>query len=161
MNIGFIIILTLIGYSTISVLLYFLFGENEDILFIFGLGIVGCILSGILLLVTKFTTLFKYHLGKRSIFKENGTGKLYICKVKDAEEIRLWIQGYHLIKRYALKTEWKDLPYLPSEVVERSKINCDHCKYDNECKDKWPYDTIKCKHDGFGMILEFDKFEKR
>ena len=46
MNVLHIILSTLIIYSAIATVIYMLSGENENIILIFGLGIVGLLLLG-------------------------------------------------------------------------------------------------------------------
>ena len=41
----------------------------------------------------------------------------YICKVTDTSDIWRWSQGYKLIKRYAPKSEWKDIPYFDEKFI--------------------------------------------
>ena len=80
--------------------------------------------------------------------------------LKDSDDIYCWTEGYKLVKRYAPKSEWKDLPYFDKKFIEKSKRNCDNCKHDRECS-LYPIETnIKCKHKECGTVLEFDKFEK-
>ena len=161
MNTFYIILLTLIVYSSISTITYIITKENEDVLCAFGLGIVGLSLSGILRVVAKIVRMFRYHIGKRSICEEKATGNRYKCKTKDSEDIRGWTEGYKLIKRYAKKNEWKDIPDFSKEFIEHSKINCDNCMYDYECCCDWPYDEVRCKHDQWGRVIEFDEFKKK
>ena len=69
-----------------------------------------------------------------------------------------------MIKRYATKDEWKDLTPFTKEQIELAQRNCDKCKYDGSCTfDMWraSLDKIKCKHDNFGTVTEFGKFEKK
>ena len=63
---------------------------------------------------------------------------------------------YDIVKRYATKDEWKDLTPFTKEQIEFAQRNCDRCKYNDDCKS---LDTIKCEHDDFGTVTEFDKFE--
>ena len=161
MNTFYIILLTLIVYSSISTITYIITKENEDVLCAFGLGIVGLSLSGILRVVERIVRMFRYHIGKRSIFEEKATGNRYKCKTKDSDDIWHWTEGYKLIKRYAKKNEWKDIPDFSKEFIEKSKINCDNCMYDDECCCDWPYDEVRCKHDQWGKVIEFDRFEKK
>ena len=161
MNVLAIVLDTLIIYSLISFSVFLLSNENEDVFAFFGMGITGWIIFGLYYIIERISNHFKYHHNKRSIFLEESTGNKYICKVKDAEYFSLWMNGYRVIKRYANKSEWKDIPYLSDELIEKSKMNCDNCKYDEECVCEFPYDKIKCKHDKYGTVLEFDKFEKR
>lgn len=151
-----IILLTLISYSLISVVVYLISGENEEIAAMFGLGIIGVVLLGISKFVHKVRNLVKYHIGKRSIFTEEATGNKYKCETKYTDDIYYWTSGYKLVKRYAVKSEWVDIPDFSKEFITNSKKNCDHCKHDNECSRT----KIKCKHDEFDKILEFNKFEK-
>ena len=159
MNTIMIVILTLVIYSTISTICFIISNENEELITYFGLGIVG--VTG--MLVIKFIhflkELFCYRIGKRSIYEEKETKKQYVCKLKENANMH-WLADYKMIKRYATKEEWKNLPYLPKEVIERSKINCNNCKYDKECQCDFPYDKIKCKNE-YGTVLNFEKFEKK
>lgn len=154
-----IIILTLVVYSLIAMVVYVITGQNEDVLAMFGLGIVGIFLLGVHKLIVKIRDVFKYKVGKRSIFEEEATGKKYKCKTNDTHNVS-WVEGYKLIKRYAIKSEWCNIPDFDNEFIEHSKINCDNCKHDKECQCGYPYTKIKCKHDEYGAVLEFDKFEK-
>lgn len=157
MNI-YIALITLVVYSAISTIVYIISGENEDVIAAFGLGIFGLALWVVLTIIRKIMIKFKYHIGKRSIIEEECSGKRYKCKVKDATDVVMWANGYRMIKRYATKSEWINIPDLSKELINSYKKNCDHCKHNKECAHR---DTVKCKHDGFGMILEFDKFEKK
>lgn len=159
MNIFYIVLITLAIYSLVSTILY-LITDNEDIVIAFGLGFVGLTLSGIMKIIHKIKNLFKYYIGKRSIFEEVSSGNKYKCKTSDTNDIQ-WVSDYKLIKRYAAKPEWTDIPDFNKEFVENSKINCDHCKHNKECECEYPYIKVRCKHDGYGTVLEFDKFEKK
>ena len=158
MNTLSIIILTLIVYSLLAIVIYFLLGENEDTLEFFGLGIVGWILLFVFNFIVMPIGDFIRYYNKRSIFKEESTGNKYICNLKDTEDIYYWTEGYKLLKRYAPKSEWEGMPYFDKEFVKNSKINCNHCKHDKVCDHGGAY--VKCKHDEWGTIVEFDKFEK-
>ena len=157
MSAFYIILLTLIVYSLVATIVFIITKENEDVAIVFGLGVVGLVLVGVSKVIHKIINKFKYHIGKRSIFIEESTGKKYKCKVKDSQDIG-WVSGYKIVRRYAEKSEWRDIPDFSKEFISNSKINCDNCKYDNEC-DQFPYYKVKCKHDEYGRVLEFDKFE--
>lgn len=159
MNIFYIVLITLVAYSLISTIVY-LITDNEDIVIAFGLGIVGLTLSVIMKVIYKIKNLFKYHIGKRSVFEEVSSGNKYKCKTSDTNDIQ-WVSGYKLIKRYAVKSECIGVPDFSKSFIENSKRNCDRCKYDKECDGSYSYESIKCKHDEYGKVLEFDKFEKR
>jgi hypothetical protein len=161
MNIFFIVLLTLIIYSAIGTLAYICTKDNETVGIAFGLGIVGLTLVGVLNIIRKIRNLFKYHIGLRSVFEEKNTGNRYKCKVKDSEDMRCWVDGYDLIIRYAPKSECAGVPDFSKDFIKKSKMNCDHCKHDSDCECNYPYTKIKCKHDEYGTVLEFDKFEKR
>ena len=159
MNIFYIVLITLVVYSLISTIIY-LIADNEDIIIAFGLGITGLILTGIMKIIYKIRDLFRYHISKRSIFEEKSSGNKYKCKTSDTSDIQ-WVSGYKLIKKYASKYEWINIPDFSKTFVENSKRNCDRCKYDEECGGEHSNENIKCKHDECGKVLEFDKFEKR
>lgn len=160
MNILHIILSTLIIYSAIATVIYMLSGENENILLIFGLGIVGLLLLGCFRVISKIQELFEYHIRKRSIFEDEESKQRYKCKTSQTNDIQ-WLSKYKLIKRYAREEEWKYIPDFSNDVIEESKRNCDRCKYNKECDCGIPYDKIKCKHSEYGTVLEFDKFEKK
>ena len=162
MNIFGIVLLTLVVYSLISTVVFIISKENEDVIVAFGLGIVGLILAGLCRIIRWIIFKFKYRIGKRSIFEETSTGNKYKCKVKDSNDID-WVPGYKMIKRYATKSEWINIPDFNKELIMRSKINCNNCKHDkpDECRCGYPYDRVKCKHDEWGAVLEFDKFESK
>lgn len=69
MNTFYIVLITLVAYSLVSTILY-LITDNEDVVIAFGLGIVGLTLTGIMKMFYKIRNLFKYYVGKRSIFEE-------------------------------------------------------------------------------------------
>ena len=58
MNTLTIIILTLLIYSAISTFVYLISDENEDVLFVFGVGIVGLLLAGIISIISSFISFF-------------------------------------------------------------------------------------------------------
>ena len=154
-NIILISFLVLTGYSFVAVIVYFISGEKEDIFTYFGMGIFGIFL----LFVSNFIQFVKRKMRQhslRSIFVEDKTGNKYICRITDTDDIHSWISGYTLQKRYATKSEWSKLPSFSEEVLTKSKINCDYCKYDRDCD--FGIKSIKCKHDYTGRVTEFDQF---
>ena len=102
-------ILTLVIYSLISTILFIITKEDEDVLCVFGLGICGWILWAVLRVIRKIIKYFKYSMGKRTIVQDVNTNKLYKTKSKDFIAI-LESNQYKIVKRYATKSEWKDLP---------------------------------------------------
>jgi len=156
----YIALFTLIIYSIIATIIIEVTHENDDVIAFFGFGIVGCFLVIVDKIIHKIHRYFKYYCGKRSIFVEENTGKKYKCKIKDSNDIRYWNSGYKLITKYANKSEWRNIPDFDNNFIKNSKRNCDNCKYDEQCQCNFPYDKIKCKHDNYGVVLEFDKFEK-
>ena len=97
---------------------------------------------------------------KRSIFEDENGNRFY-CEVKYANDFN-W--HYDMVKRYATKDEWQDLTSFTKEQIEFAQRNCHRCKHDGSCTfDMWraSLDKIKCKHDNFGTVTEFDKFEKK
>ena len=158
MNTFYTILITLVVYSLISTVIFIISRENENILYAFGLGFIGFLLLIVIRIIHKIVELFKYHIGKRSIFEEESNGSKFKCRTADTDDI-LWDSDYKLLKRYAKKTEWINIPDFSKGFIENSKRNCNRCKYDKECE--YPYKKAKCKHDRYGTILEFDKFEKK
>lgn len=139
--------------------MYIISGEDEDVIVAFRLGIVGLSLLGITRIIFKIRNLFKCHIGKCSIFEEESSGNKYKCNTKDTNDIQ-WVSGYKLIRRYVAKSECVSIPDFSKSFVENSKRNCDHCKHDKGCECEYPYTKVRCKHDEFDTVLEFDKFEK-
>ncbi len=156
----YIILLTLIIYSAIATIIIEVTHENDDVIAAFGFGLVGCSLVIVSKIMHKIHNYFKYYHNKCAIFVEENTGKKYRCKIKDSRDIQYWASGYKLIIRYANKSKWRNIPDFDKHFIENSKRNCDNCKYDEQCQYNFPYDQIKCKHDNYGTVLEFDKFEK-
>lgn len=140
-------------------MVYIITGENENILLAFGLGINGLLLLAVMRIIQRIVKLFKYHIGKRSIFEEEISGRRFKCKTSNTNDIH-WASEYKLIKRYATKTEWTNIPDFSKAFIEKSKRNCERCKYNKVCDDEY-LESIKCKHDEYGKVLEFDKFEKK
>lgn len=159
MNTFLIIVLTLTIYSMIATIAIELTHENDEVIAAFGFGIFGCILILIRGWIRRVKQFFQYHHHKRSIFEERSTGKRYVCKTKDTEDVR-WNEGYQLIRRYVPKSEWIGIPEFDQAFIARCKRNCNHCKHDKSCQYNYPK-NIKCKHDEFGKVLEFDRFEER
>ena len=83
----YITLLTLIVYSTIATVIYILSGENEDILLLFGLGIIGLLLIGLYHIISKIQRLFKYHIRKRSIFEDLESKQRYKCRISQTDDI--------------------------------------------------------------------------
>ena len=159
MNPFYIIAITLVVYSMIATILYLIF-DKEAILQTFGLGVFG-IVFWLAIAVTIKIIDYVRRIDSRSIFREEKTGKLYKCKISDTNDI-LWDTRYKIVKRYAKKPEWESLPDLSKEFIMQSKINCDRCKHSVECVSDYPYDVnIRCKHDDYGIVLEFDKFKRK
>lgn len=164
MNTVYIVLITLIIYSVIATIVYIISGENDEVIAAFGLGIFGLALWGVMNIIHKIKNQFKWHIGKRSIFKNRFTGELFKCKVKEAVDMS-WMYDYKIVKRYAAKDEWRDIQDFSAEFIELSKCNCSNCKYDKECvhddRDYPYYNAIRCKHNEYGNVVEFDKFEKK
>ena len=122
MKIFLICLLTLVIYSAITTTVIVISHGNETIIEACGLGIVGCLLKEICSLFYKIRNFFTYHYKKRSIFEKRSDGKRYICSVKDCNAVNA-LEEYHLVKRYAPKSEWIDLPELSEDVLQEAKRN--------------------------------------
>ena len=158
MDIVYTVILTIVILSTVRTIIILVSKENDTVIEICGFGIVGCMIWFVLKTGEKIYKYFKYHFNKRSIF-EDKNGNQFICKTRDCNDV-CWNEHYKLVKRYAPKTEWNGLPEIQKKIIEKCKRNCDNCKYDKECLCEFPYNKIKCKHDEFGTVTEFNKFTK-
>jgi len=154
MNYLIVAIATLIGYSLMSTIIYFITKENDDVAMFFGLGIVGELLIGFCYIIRKLIKWNKYH-NKRSIIKITDTGEKRYCKLKDTNDIYGWFEGYELVKRYATKMEWSNLNTFDKEEVRKFKRNCDHCIHDRK----------ECRADGNALcdskLNYFDRFESK
>ena len=155
-NLLYGVIIGLTVYSFISTITICITNEDEDVIMYFALGICGLILNCTCWCISKVIHWHKYH-DKRSIIINKETMERKWCKLKDADDIIGWHEGYNFIKRYSDKSEWNKLESFSDEFIEWSKQNCDNCKYDKECG-KGNY-NIKCKHDIYDSVLEYDAFE--
>lgn len=161
MDILITIILTLIIYSMVATAVFIISDENETVGIIFGIGIIGWIVAGIFAMIRKARKYFKYYYNKRSIFQNRHNGQSYTCRIKYTNDVT-WNEDYKLIKRYAAKSEWESLPEFSKTFLESCKINCDRCKYHNECNECLKgIHSLKCVHDEYGAIISFDKFEAK
>lgn len=152
-----IILITLIVYSFIGTIAYVVTGENDDVLFAFGLGIFGLAILFIIRLLNKINKYLR-HSKLCSVYKDVETGKLYKCKVKHSKNMD-WMRKYEIVKRYGKRDEYENVPWISNDVIKESEINCDNCIYNNVC-DTYGSE-IKCKHTEFGEVIVFDKFERK
>lgn len=114
MNTLLIIFFTLVIYSVISTVAYLLSGQNENVLCYFGLGIVGLLIEGICRLIDKVRRFFRYH-GKRSILENLDTGIKYQYPPSRTDQIWAQEENIRIVKRYAIKEEWKQYPVFPNK----------------------------------------------
>ena len=153
-----VVLATIVIYSVISTIVIEICKENDNVIAAFGFGVFGLLCMGICKIINRICHYWRYR-NKRSIFENTHDGKKYTCRIKDCNDVD-WNVDYHLVKRYAEKAEWIDLPKLDNDILEVSRRNCDNCKYDRECSCEC-YTSIKCQHDEFGTVIKFDKFEKK
>ena len=116
MDILIIVLLTLAVYSLLGTITYFISKENETVAIAFGLGIIGLTICGIAKLVRGIANKFKYHVGKCAVFVDSRTGEKFKCKVKDANAVQ-WVYSYNLIRRYALRSDYADIPEFSKEII--------------------------------------------
>lgn len=157
------VILTLFLHSFIGTVIYIASRENEDIAAIWAIGIIGWFILGFSQIVMTIQKLIK-HYTKRAIVENEDTGIQYWCYSKDVDDLCNWRDGWKVIGRYMAKDKWQNLNYVGDDVIQDSKRNCDHCKYDESCTfDMYraSLDKIRCEHDIFGIVTKFDKFEKK
>lgn len=159
MNIVTVIILTLVIYSIITTVIAEIAyaHENEDVVNLCAYGIAGCSLMLALYIIYRIKY-FKFHYNKRSIFTDEN-GNKFACHTKDTNDV-VWNPNYLLVKRYADKSEWVGLPLISDDALEKCRINCNHCKF-NDCCVNDAGTGSRCKHNDLGGIIEFDKFEKK
>lgn len=153
-------IITLLVYWLIGIIVYIATDENDKFAAYYAIGIIGLIVSGFCYIVRLIKRWWFNH-DKRSIFEDENGNRFY-CEVKYANDFN-WHYN-KMIKRYATKDEWQDLTPFTKEQIEFAQRNCDRCKHDGSCTfDMWraSLDKIKCKHDNFGTVTEFDKFERK
>ena len=159
MNIYLIVLITLLIYSALALISYWLSKENDNVLEIFGMGIIGWVLMLLFQIIKLISKYFRYR-HKRSIFEDENGDRFY-CKTEYANDFN-W--HYKMIKRYAPKDQWQDLVPFTKEQIKLAQRNCDRCKHDKDCTfDMWrvSLDKVRCKHDEFGTVTEFDKFERK
>jgi len=156
------VIITLLAHSLIGTVVYIITNENDDFIAYYGVGIVGWVFSGFCYIVRLIKRWWFNH-DKRSIFEDENGNRFY-CDVKYADDFSWHYKK--MVRRYATKDEWEDLTPFTKEQIELAQRNCDRCKYNDSCTfdfDMWKesLDKIKCKHDKFGVVTEFDKFERK
>lgn len=155
------VIIILLIHSLIGTILYIATNENDEVITYYGIGVIGCVLASFFAIGRRISKWWKYH-DKRSIFEDEDGNKFY-CNPKYAKDFE-WHYANELVKRYATKDEWKDLKPATKEQIGTAQKNCDNCKHDGRCTfDMYraSLDRIRCKHDMFGVVTEFDKFEKK
>ena len=159
MNTIMIIIMTLLCYSIISTITFLISGQKEEVLEFFGLGIFGLLLLGIAKVKCKVANFFRYDWNKRTIWEDRKTKERFKCKKE--EDHNIYYGNYELIKRYAEKKEWENIPDFPEDVLEKLRRNCDNCKYNEIPECAADSNNPKCSHDPYGEVIAFDQFEKR
>lgn len=137
------IVLTLVTYSAISCIVYFITKDDERVLSYFGIGIVGLTFGVFLYAIDKFMKWRKYK-DKRSIIRCPDDSRKY-CPIKCFDYFR-WHRNYYGCKRYAEKEEWSTLDPFTKEELELLSRNCENCSHDGkECPKGSDDDTItKC-----------------
>ena len=146
-------------YSFICTFLCNVF-DNDTLIGFLAVGPVGWILTIVLMPLYKIQKYFKYHYKKMSIW-DDGHGNLYRAKpgmYNDISHCNL-SKGYKLMKRYATKSEWKNLPMFSDEFLKTCLVNCNRCVYKKECDKKYDHgNQVLCKTDEFGCIIEYDHY---
>ena len=146
--------------SLVSTILYIAF-DNDTVTGLLAVGPAGWVLSVIVFLIDSVGRFFKYHFKKMSIW-DDGNGNLYYVTPKMNWDIRHCelAKGYKLVKRYAPKSEWKDLKTFPDDFLEACLLNCKHCVHREECDaNDERGQSILCKTDEFGTIVVYDHYE--
>lgn len=154
------VIITLLVHSFVGTVVFIITKENDEFITFYGLGIIGCLICLFCCLVKVIKRLL-YRYNKRSIFEDENGNRFY-CKVKYSDDF-CW-HYEKMIKRCATKDEWEDLTPFTKEQIKLAQRNCDRCKHNDRCKFdmfRGSLDTIKCKHDNFGTVTEFNKFERK
>lgn len=150
-----IVLLTLLFYSIISGTLYYLSGEEEIVLTIFGAGIFWVMVSFLMeCIICPIIENIK-HITHRTIIKDPKGNKFY-CKNKNAMDVLY--HDFIIVKRHAKRNEWKELPTFAGEDLEYIKMNCYRCKNNKKCNRS---SEVQCSHDEYGEIIDFDMFERR
>lgn len=148
-------------YSLVATILYITL-DNDTVTGLLAVGPVGWVLSVIVFLIDSVGRFFKYHFKKMSIW-DDGNGNLYYVTPKMYWDIRHCelAKGYKLVKRYASKSEWKNLQTFPDEFLEACLINCRHCVHREECDVNYEHGKpILCKVEKYsGAIVEYDHYE--
>lgn len=148
-------------HSFIGTIVFIITNKNENFATYYAIGIIGCVTSGFCYVI-KLIKKWWFNHSRRSIFEDENGNRLY-CEIKYANDFDWHYNKWTMINKYAIKDDWKDLTPFTKEQIELAKRNCDRCKYDDCTFDIWrkSLDKIKCKHDAFGIVTEFDKFEKK
>lgn len=168
-----IVFLTLFICSFVKTIVLLITDENETLKNIFSYGIFGCFIAFICKIIRVVKNKIKYHLNKRSIFEDKITHIKYCCKTKYTNDvIDSASNKYTLIKRYANKYDWKNLPSFTNEEISNFCIRCYNCKYNDICfptimdidLDYEDNKHIKCNilyDENNFSYLEYNKFIKK
>lgn len=146
-------------YSVFCTILIFIF-DNDTLIQILAIGPFGWCLVGIQTLWRKINRYFKQSYKKMSIW-DDGKGNLFRAKPEIYLDIRhcALSKDYKLIKRYAKKSEWKDLPMFSNDFLRVCLTNCDRCIHRKECDAREEHEKqILCKTDDFGCITEYNQY---
>ena len=100
---------------------------------------------------TKIISCFKYRIGKRSILENKVTKEKVKCKTTDTNDIIWTTDEFDIIKRYAKKAEWKNIPDIDSDIIRKSKIQCCNCRYEDDCYTEYTKNP-KCKDNEYNQF---------
>lgn len=129
MDVFIVVLLALAVYSLVGTVAYFISKENETVAITFGLGIVGLAIIGCVKLIRAVGNLFKYHIGKCSVFIDRKTGKRFRCKVRDANAVH-WAYDCDMVKRYAAQSDYPLVPELDKGSIK--KVRKDYREFSKE-----------------------------
>lgn len=153
-----IVIIAILAYNIIGTAVFFATKENDDVAarFIFGL------LNIIWILLYIFVFLFKRIKERffiRSIIENKETNVKYHCEHKYYDDFIFYTDKFKGVSRAAYRKVWKPLNPVTKEMIEEATRHCKYCKHNNkDCTDNG---TPLCKHNCWGEVEEYDKFERQ
>ena len=161
MSIWKVVIITLVIYSCIGLLIYIVTDGFSYALDLWGLGIFGLFFLCVCEFLCLIDFVKTYLVSKRrcSIFEEESSHEKFKCAVDDTGDVSR-LPGYKLVADSILRKFCTEIPDIPIEVLHEARsTSCSYCKHGSVCcqnfRERW------CSHDELGLILKYDKFERK
>lgn len=146
-------------YNIIGTIIFFATKENDNVSARFTLGF----LNVLWLIAYLFVFLYKKIKNRflvRSVIEDKKTQTRYNCDHKYYDDFVCYSQSsFKGVSRTAYRKIWQEYPAVTKEMIAEVTRHCDYCKYNGkECTDDG---NPLCKHNCWGEVEEYDKFERK